>query len=114
MSLADHLGELRGRILKCVMAVGVFGVVSLIFARPIFWFLMKPVLVALPADGRALIYTSGIEEINVLMKVGLYCGVFLTTPVILWQLWGFVSPGLFPHERKFATPFVIFGSAAFM
>jgi len=114
MSLSDHLEELRGRLLKCVVAVCVLAVVGLVFARPIFGILMRPVLQALPEEARSLIYTSGIEEINVLMKVGLYAGIFLTTPVILWQLWGFVSPGLYPSERRFATPFVLFGSLAFV
>lgn len=114
MSLADHLTELRSRLIKCVAAVFVLGAVSLVFARPIFGLLMKPVLDALPADGRALVYTSGIEEINVLMKVGVYCGIFLTTPVILWQIWGFVSPGLYPDERRYASPFVVMGSLAFI
>ena len=98
MSLSDHLEELRGRLLKCVVAVCVLAVVGLVFSRPIFAILMRPVLHALPEEARSLIYTSGIEEINVLMKVGLYAGVFLTTPVILWQLWGFVSPGLYPSR----------------
>src|SRR6185369_854315 len=109
-----HLEELRSRLLKCVVAVCVLAVVGLVFARPIFGILMRPVLQALPEEARSLIYTSGIEEINVLMKVGLYAGIFLTTPVILWQLWGFVSPGLYPSERRFATPFVLFGSLAFV
>ncbi len=77
----------------------ILGTAALVFAKPIFGLLMKPVLDALPPEGRALVYTSGIEEINVLMKVGVYCGIFLTTPVILWQIWGFVSPGLYPEER---------------
>ncbi|WP_224249043.1 twin-arginine translocase subunit TatC [Hyalangium gracile] len=114
MSLAEHLTELRSRLLKCTIAVLVLGAASLVFARPIFGLLMKPVLEALPAGGRSLVYTSGIEEINVLMKVGLYCGLFLTTPVILWQIWGFVSPGLYPEERRYASPFVFLGSVAFI
>ncbi|MCE9673391.1 twin-arginine translocase subunit TatC [Myxococcus stipitatus] len=114
MSLMEHLSELRARLLKCTLAVFVLGFASLIFAKPIFGVLMQPVLAALPEGNRALIYTSGIEEINVLMKVGVYCGIFLTTPVILWQIWGFVSPGLFPEERKYAAPFVVFGSIAFI
>ncbi|HYV46969.1 MAG TPA: twin-arginine translocase subunit TatC [Myxococcaceae bacterium] len=114
MSLSDHLEELRGRLLKCVVAVCVLAVVGLVFSRPIFGILMRPVLQALPEEARSLIYTSGIEEINVLMKVGLYAGIFLTTPVILWQIWGFVSPGLYPSERRFAAPFVFFGSLAFV
>ncbi|RYZ31337.1 MAG: preprotein translocase subunit TatC, partial [Myxococcaceae bacterium] len=104
MSLSEHLTELRTRLVKCSLAVLVLGAASLLFAKPIFGLLMRPVLDALPADGRSLVYTSGIEEINVLMKVGVYCGIFLTTPVILWQIWGFVSPGLYPEERKYASP----------
>lgn len=114
MSLAEHLTELRSRLLKCTLAVLGLGTASLIFARPLFGILMQPVLNALPAEHRALIYTSGIEEINVFMKVGVYAGIFLTTPVILWQLWGFVSPGLYPEEKKFAAPFVFLGSLAFL
>lgn len=114
MSLAEHLTELRSRLLRCTLAVAVLGAISLVFAKPIFGVLMQPVLNALPEGNRALIYTSGIEELNVLMKVGVYCGIFLTTPVILWQIWGFVSPGLYPEERRFASPFVMFGSLAFI
>src|SRR5215813_5662921 len=74
MSLSEHLGELRTRLLRCVIAVLVLGAAGLVFARPIFAFLMRPVLDALPATDRSLIYTSGIEELNVLMKVGLHAG----------------------------------------
>jgi sec-independent protein translocase protein TatC len=114
LSLAEHLGELRSRLLRCTLAVLVLGILGLVFARPIFGALMRPVLDALPPDQRSLIYTSGIEELNVLMKVGLYAGIFLSTPVILWQLWGFVSPGLYPAERRYAAPFVLVGSLAFL
>ena len=103
MSLAEHLSELRSRLLKVTLTVLALGAVSLVFAKPIFGVLMRPVLEALPPDSRSLIYTSGIEELNVLMKVGVYCGIFLTTPVILLQLWGFVSPGLYPEEKRFAA-----------
>lgn len=114
MSLAEHLQELRSRLLRCTIAVLIFGVASLAFAKRIFGILMAPVLSALPAGAQSLVYTSGIEEINVLMKVGLYCGIFLTTPVILWQIWGFVSPGLYAKEKKMAGPFVLLGSLAFI
>jgi sec-independent protein translocase protein TatC len=114
MSLAEHLGELRSRLLRVVIAVLVLGAAGLVFARPIFGFLMRPVLDALPPADRSLIYTSGIEELNVLMKVGLYAGIFLATPVLLTQIWGFVAPGLYPRERKYAFPFVLLGSLAFL
>ena len=90
------------------------GVGSLVFAKTLYGLLMRPVLRALPPEASALVYTSAIEEINVYMKVGLYGGVFLTTPVILYQLWGFVSPGLYEKERKLASPFIVFGTLAFL
>ncbi len=114
MTLGEHLGELRTRLLRCTIAVLILGVASLAYAKPIFGLLMRPVLDALPEQGRSLIYTSGIEEINVLMKVGMYCGIFLSTPVILYQLWGFVAPGLYPTEKRFAGPFVVLGTMAFI
>ncbi|MCL2626303.1 MAG: twin-arginine translocase subunit TatC [Cystobacterineae bacterium] len=114
MKLSEHLGELRKRLLRCVVSVLVLGTLSLVFSREIFGLLMKPVLAALPAASAGLIYTSAIEEINVFMKVGLYAGVFLTTPVILWQIWAFVSPGLYARERKLAMPFIFAGTLAFL
>jgi sec-independent protein translocase protein TatC len=114
MSLLEHLTELRSRLWKCVIAVGILGGVSMVYAREIFEILMRPVLAALPEDGRALVYTSGIEEINVLLKVGLYAGVFLAAPVILYQLWAFVAPGLYKHERKMVGPFVTMGTIFFI
>ena len=114
MSLVDHLTELRRRLIKFVVAALLFGVAGLAFARPLFGLLMQPVLAALPEDARALVYTSGIEEVNVLLKVGFYAGLFAAAPVFLWQLWGFVAPGLLPEERRYATPFVLGGSLAFL
>jgi sec-independent protein translocase protein TatC len=113
MSLFEHLAELRTRLIRVVIAVVVLGAASLTFAREIYGFLMRPVLVALPEQSAQLVYTSAIEELNVLMKIGLYAGVFLSTPILLWQIWGFVSPGLYDNEKKMAGPFIIFGTLAF-
>lgn len=114
MSLFEHLAELRTRLLRVVIVVLVLGVLSLAFAREIYGFLMRPVLMSLPSQSAQLIYTSAIEELNVLMKIGLYAGVFLATPVLLWQIWGFISPGLYDNERKLAGPFIVFGTLAFV
>lgn len=114
MTLADHLTELRSRLLRVTISVLILGGVSLVFAKQLYGFLMRPVLVALPPEAAALVYTSAIEEINVYMKVGLYAGVFLSTPVLLIQIWGFVSPGLYENERRLAGPFVFFGTLAFI
>jgi sec-independent protein translocase protein TatC len=114
MSLMGHLSELRTRLLRFTIAVLVLGAASLVFAREMYGVLMRPILNALPPDASSLVYTSAIEEVNVLMKIGLYAGVFLSTPVLLWQIWGFVAPGLFPQERKLAGPFIVFGTLAFL
>jgi len=114
MSLFEHLAELRTRLMRVVIAVVVLGAVSLAFAREIYGFLMRPVLMSLPAASAQLIYTSAIEELNVLMKIGLYAGVFMSTPVLLWQIWGFISPGLYDNEKKLAAPFIVFGTLAFV
>ncbi|MER2561250.1 MAG: twin-arginine translocase subunit TatC [Myxococcaceae bacterium] len=114
MSLFEHLAELRTRLLRVTIAVLVLGVLSLTFAREIYGFLMRPVLMSLPSASAQLIYTSAIEELNVLMKIGLYAGVFMSTPVLLWQIWSFVAPGLYDNEKKLAAPFIVFGTLAFV
>lgn len=114
MSLMEHLTELRSRLLRVTLAVLALGTVSLVFARELYGILMRPVLLALPPDASALVYTSAIEEINVLMKIGLYVGIFLSTPVLLYQIWGFIAPGLYDKEKKLAAPFIFFGSLAFL
>ena len=114
MTLMEHLSELRTRLMRVTIASLVLGSASLVFAREIYGFLMRPVLLALPAASASLVYTSAIEEINVLMKIGLYTGLFLSTPVLLYQVWGFVAPGLYVTERKLATPFIISGTLAFI
>jgi sec-independent protein translocase protein TatC len=114
MSLMEHLGELRTRLVRVTVAVLVLGLGSLLFARELYGLLMRPVLLALPPGSASLVFTSAIEEINVLMKIGLYAGIFLSTPVLLWQIWSFVAPGLYPDERKLAGPFIVFGTLAFL
>ena len=114
MSLMEHLNELRKRLLRVTIGVLVLGGLSLVFAREIYGFLMRPVLLALPDSASSLVYTSAIEEINVLMKIGLYAGIALSTPILLWQVWGFISPGLYEAERKLAGPFIVLGTLAFL
>lgn len=114
LTLFEHLTELRTRLWRVVTASLVLGGASLIWAREIFNVLMRPVLAALPEDSRSLVYTSGIEEINVLLKVGMYAGLFLATPVALYQLWKFVAPGLLKSERQAVGPFVVFGTTFFV
>ncbi len=113
-SFLGHLQELRTRLWRFTLTLLALGALSLYFARELFELLMRPVLAALPEEQRQLIYTSGIEELNVLLKVGLYAGLLLSLPVALFQLWRFVAPGLLPGERRAAGPFVALGTACFL
>lgn len=113
MSLGEHLGELRTRLIRALAAVLVLAVVGLVYSKDLYGLLMRPVLRALPAGSSALVYTSAVEELSVYLKVGLYAGLALATPVALWELWGFVAPGLHAHERRMALPFVLAGTLAF-
>jgi sec-independent protein translocase protein TatC len=114
LTLAAHLGELRRRLFKVVIAVLVVGGAALVFSKELFHFLMAPVLAALPQGEQSLIQTSAVEELNTLIKVGLYAGIFFAAPVILGQIWGFVRPGLYPAERKMAVPFILAGTLCFL
>lgn len=114
LSLFDHLAELRRRLTKAVIAVLILGLLSLAFAEELFYYLVYPILQALPEGERALVQTSAIEEINTFIKVGLYAGVFLSAPVVLHQIWGFIAPGLYAHERRMAVPFVAAGTGCFV
>jgi sec-independent protein translocase protein TatC len=113
MPLGEHLAELRTRLMRVIAAIFVLSAAGLVFAKLIYGFLMRPVLLALPGGSSALVYTSAIEEINVYLKVGLYAGVCLSMPLLLWEAWGFVAPGLHQHERRMAGPFVFAGTFAF-
>lgn len=114
LSLLDHLRELRTRLFRIVVAVLVLGVASLAFSRELFHVLVLPILEALPEGERTLVQTSAIEELNTFLKVGLYAGVFFAAPVILHQIWAFVSPGLYANERRMALPFIVAGTACFV
>jgi len=100
MSLVDHLNELRGRIVKTVAAILVFAVVGYIRAGAIIDFLRGPIgdrkLVSLSAGGPFFLY----------IKIALVVGLILGMPVILYQAWAFVAPGLTPEERRIVRPWV--------
>ncbi|AKU91499.1 twin-arginine translocase subunit TatC [Vulgatibacter incomptus] len=114
LSLLDHLGELRSRLIRASIAVVVLAGIALNFSKELFHILVIPILRALPEGQRALVQTSAIEELNTFIKVGLYAGLFLSAPVILYQLWGFVAPGLYANERRMAVPFVVAGTGCFI
>jgi sec-independent protein translocase protein TatC len=100
MSLVDHLSELRVRIFKALLAVGVGSVVG---------FFIVPNLIAaltVPLGGKPLYFTSPGEAFFIQIKLAVVIGIILGMPVILYQLWAFISPGLTPEERRLARPWV--------
>jgi sec-independent protein translocase protein TatC len=110
MPLFQHLEELRTRLLICCLAIGLGFIVSYFFSSRIFEWLMKPWINAMPPGQSAkLIYTAPHEAFFVYMKVSLISGTLLAIPVILWQIWRFVAPGLYSNEKKYMLP-VIFCS----
>lgn len=112
MSLLDHLNELRGRLIKIAIAVAIAAALVWIFYNPILEFLKEPLKQADP-DAR-IILTDPLQGLSTRLKVTGYGAIALATPVILWQLWRFIMPGLYPKERRMAVPFVVSGVALFV
>jgi sec-independent protein translocase protein TatC len=110
MSFMEHLGELRIRIVRALIALLVGTVIVLPFSQYIVDWLARPVTKL----NYTLVFTAPAEAFWVQMKVGLIVGIFLSAPAILWQVWAFVAPGLHGHEKKYALPFVVIGSLLFI
>jgi sec-independent protein translocase protein TatC len=118
MSLVDHLEELRWRIFKSIIAILVGGVIAFIFREQLMLFLQAP----LPKEADALyihgqsgklVVTGLAEGFTVFLKVSFVAGTILALPVILYQTWAFIVPGLYEHEKKYAVPFIFIGIALF-
>ncbi len=102
--LLDHLIELRRRLLWAVAALGAAFAICLYFAKPIFAFLVQPLLKA--GQGK-LIYTNIFEAFFVEVKVAFFAAIMLSFPVIAAQIWQFVAPGLYAKEKRAFLPFLI-------
>ena len=77
---------------------------------------MKPMQHMLRSSrtARKLIYTAGAEPFMLYVKIGFIAGIFIASPLILWQVWKFIAPGLYTHEKKFAIPFVLLSTVFFV
>lgn len=111
MSLMEHLEELRSRLFKIVLAYALACVAAWFLYSQVLEILIRP-LAKLPVadqilqDGQ-LIYTAPTEAFFIRLKVTAFTGMIFALPVMLWQLWRFVTPGLHRHERRYALPFVV-------
>src|SRR5579859_7359678 len=117
MSLVEHLEELRQRIFKSLIAVVLGAIVAFIFRVQIMNFLTLP-LPKEAADvlgkGNKLVITGLGENFTVFLKLSIAVGILVAIPVILYQIWAFISPGLYPKEKKTALPFVFLGIFLFL
>jgi sec-independent protein translocase protein TatC len=110
MSIVEHLSELRRRLVISVAALAVGGVIGFVLYEPILRWLVGPYVAVTGTS--TLFITDPLEGFSTRLKVSGYTGVVLAMPVVLWQLWRFVTPGLHRRERRLAVPFV--ASAVFL
>lgn len=113
MSFLEHLDELRRRLLYSLAALVVGFLLCWSFAPTLFAWLEQPVLQFLP-PGEKLAYTRLTAPFFLYMKVAFFAGIFVASPIILWQVWMFVAPGLYSRERRYAGPFILFATLFFI
>jgi len=112
MPFTSHLAELRNRLVKTVIAVALAFFACYLVVDDIFTVLAAP-LRRLDIRGLTLIGTSVTEAFFTRLKVAFVAAVIVASPVLLWQLWQFVAPGLYEHEKRYTRSFVFFGSIFF-
>jgi len=108
-----HLDELRTRLIRCFIAVGVGFVASYAFKEKLFEILIKP-LTSVMNPGDKIIFTGLPEAFFTYLKVAFLSGLMLSVPVILYEFWMFVAPGLYKKERKMLIPIIILSSIFFL
>ena len=110
MSFLEHLGELRTRIVWSLIPTIVGLLVAFRFSDKMLLYMRRP----LDKVGVQLVALTPTEAFWTSMKISMVAGVVMAMPIILWQVWAFIAPGLHKHERRFALPFVIIGSLLFL
>lgn len=113
MSFLEHLDELRTRIIRSLVAVLGGFLIAVVFIDRIFAFIMNPLTAVLPEGGK-LIYTEPTEAFMLQIKMAALAGLMVALPVLLWQIWAFIAPGLYAHEKRFAIPFVMMSTVFFI
>ncbi len=113
MTFTAHLEELRSRLVKCLIAIGIGFVGSYFFKEQFFQVLSRPLVKAM-GDKGTMIFTGIPEPFFVYLKVALVAGIFFTAPIIIYEIWAFIAPGLYVQEKKYVVPFVFFSSLLFL
>jgi sec-independent protein translocase protein TatC len=115
MGFLDHLEELRQRLIYSAAAVAVGFFACWGYREKIYGFMQRPIMDALKANGMSdkLVYLNPVEPFNLYLKIAALAGLFLTSPFVLYQVWMFISPGLYRNERRYVIPFMISTIALF-
>jgi sec-independent protein translocase protein TatC len=122
MTLFEHLSELRNRLMISILAVVVGGVVAWFFYNDIIRFmehpyrtyaLQHPHKTLSPTNPGALVTSGPLEGFTTRLKVSAYVGIALASPVLFWELWRFITPGLYKNEKRYIIPFVAAGVVLF-
>ncbi|QOG11360.1 twin-arginine translocase subunit TatC [Arcobacter sp. FWKO B] len=111
--LKPHLAELRKRLVTSIIAVAIGFFICFFFYEPILEWMMVPAKEALPAHSQ-MVAVEIQETFFTALKVAFFAGFILTLPVVLWQLWLFLAPGLYDNEKKLIIPFVFFATLMFL
>jgi sec-independent protein translocase protein TatC len=115
MSFLEHLEELRARLIAILIGGGVAFSLSMIFAIPVWEFVQAPLRYAVDQVGGEIIAITPMEQFTIIwMWAPLLVAIYLVAPWVLYQVWGFISPGLYPRERKWAAPFIIVTAGLFI
>ena len=113
MTLAQHLAEARRRILMSFLAVVIAGIVSFIEYNQILRFLERPYCDLHLAKQCALTAVGALSAFSIRIKIAYYCGMLFASPVVLWQIWRFITPGLKKKERKYGLGFLVAATVFF-
>jgi sec-independent protein translocase protein TatC len=105
-TLISHLLELRDRLMKAFIAIIVCFIPCAIYSNELFTFVATPLLAQLP-EGSSLIATSVISPFMTPFKLAFYVGLLVAMPIVLYQAWAFIAPGLYRHEKRFAMPLML-------
>ena len=106
MPLIAHLIELRARLIRCLIAITLLVIPLLIIANPVYEILSEPLRAMLP-EGSGMIATDVATPFITPMKLALFSAIFLAMPFILYQIWGFIAPALYQHEKRIAIPLFV-------
>ena len=114
MTLVEHLAELRKRLIISVVAIAVGMVIVTIFYNDIIHWLVEPYAKAFPENKGRLLQIDPMEGFGVRIKATTYGAIAVAMPVLLWQIWRFISPGLYDNEKLYAVPFVLSAIVLFL